>query len=86
MLTFPSTLQRTLRNFGASIAVRDAGGDLSWKAFIDRIARAAGVLGSLGVRRGDRFAILCRNSMRSAELMHAGFWLGARPSSTRHTH
>ncbi|MFN0303172.1 MAG: class I adenylate-forming enzyme family protein [Burkholderiales bacterium] len=79
MLTFPSTLQRTLRNFGAGIAVRDASGDLSWKAFIDRIARAAGVLASLGVRRGDRFAILSRNSMRSAELMHAGFWLGAIP-------
>ncbi len=79
MLTFPSILQRTLRNFGGSIAIRGASGELSWKAFIDRIARAAAVLGSLGVRRGDRFAILSRNSMRSAELMHAGFWLGAVP-------
>ncbi|MFM9886695.1 MAG: class I adenylate-forming enzyme family protein [Burkholderiales bacterium] len=79
MLTFPSILQRTQRNFGRSIAVRDASGELSWKVFIERIARAAALLGSLGVRRGDRFAILSRNSARSAELMHAGFWLGAVP-------
>ncbi|MDH3664104.1 MAG: AMP-binding protein, partial [Alphaproteobacteria bacterium] len=41
--------------------------------------RAASVLNSLGVRQGQRFAILCRNSFRYAELLHAGYRLGAVP-------
>ncbi len=79
MLTFPSILQRTARNFGPSIAIRTVDGSLSWKAFIERIARAANVLKTLGVRPGDRFAILTLNNATSAELMHAGYWLGAIP-------
>jgi len=43
------------------------------------VARAAGVLRSLGITRGARYGILCRNSFRNNELMHAGYWMGAVP-------
>ena len=36
-------------------------------------------LRSLGVEAGDRFALLCRNDPRQAELIHAGYWMGAVP-------
>jgi long-chain acyl-CoA synthetase len=43
------------------------------------VSRAASVLQSNGVAPGDRFAILSRNSFRNAELIHAGYWMGAVP-------
>ena len=79
MLTMPSVLQRTARMFGSNIAIRDAEGDLSWATYLGRIARAAGMLQTLGLRPGERYAILCRNCVRQAELIYAGYWLGAVP-------
>lgn len=79
MLTMPSLLQRTGRLFASNIAIRDAEGDLSWATYLDRISRAAGMLQTLGLKPGERFAILCRNSVRQAELIYAGYWLGAIP-------
>ena len=81
MLTMPSLLQRTARMFGSNIAIRDSEGDITWATYLDRIAHAAGMLQSLGLRpgEGERFAILCRNSFRQAELIYAGYWLGAIP-------
>ena len=79
MLTLPSILQRAARNFGANIAVRTVEGNMSWKAFADRIARIAGGMRTFGVRPGDRFAILTLNNATSAELMYAGYWMGAIP-------
>ena len=79
MLTLPSLMQRTARVFGGNIAIRDDEGNLTWTEFVERIARAAGMLRSLGLRRGERFAIVSRNTVRNAELMHAGYWLGAVP-------
>ena len=32
-----------------------------------------------GMRPGDRFAILSRNTFRNAEMVHAGYWMGAVP-------
>jgi long-chain acyl-CoA synthetase len=37
------------------------------------------VLRSLDIKRGRRYAIICRNSLRNNELMHAGYWMGAVP-------
>ncbi len=79
MLTMPSMLRRTARAFGANPAIRDPEGDLTWSQFIARIARAAGVLRSLGLQPGDRYATLARNTVAHAELIHAGYWMGAIP-------
>ena len=52
---------------------------VTWAEFVGRIRQAVGALRSLGVEAGDRFAIICRNDPRQAELIHAGYWMGAVP-------
>jgi long-chain acyl-CoA synthetase len=79
MLTLGSVLSRTSLLFGERPAVLDTEAQYSWRQFVNRIARAADVLRSLGISPGQRFAILCHNSFRQAELMQAGYWLGAVP-------
>jgi long-chain acyl-CoA synthetase len=79
MLTLTSALARTVRLHGDRTAIVDREGRFTWKAFAERVGRAAGVLHALGVVQGQRFAILCRNSFRHAELLQAGYRLGAVP-------
>lgn len=79
MMTLPSLLQRSALLYGARTAIYDAEGDLTWSTYVKRIAQAAGVLSQLGVKPGERFAILCRNCVRQAELIYAGYWAGAIP-------
>lgn len=79
MLTLPSLLDRTVRLWGDRVAMIDDDRQLTWKQFEKRIAAAAGVLKARGIRRGDRFALVAQNSVRQAELMHAGFRIGAVP-------
>ncbi len=61
------------------IAFEDAvtGRTLTYAALEDRCARAASALASLGVARGDRVAILCRNRIEFFEIMFACAKLGA---------
>jgi long-chain acyl-CoA synthetase len=48
-----------------------------WSETADRVARVAGGLNEVGVRPGDRVAILALNSDRYFELLYAIPWLGA---------
>ena len=90
MITMRALIERAERHFPANPAVVPAaepaegssvrgeeGAPLTWAKFAVRVRRAAGVLRSLGVSTGDRLAILCRNDPRQAELIHAGYWMGA---------
>lgn len=79
MLTLPSMLQRTVGQHGERLAVGDGARRFTWREFGERVARAAGALAGLGVATGQRFGILAHNGFRTAELMHAGYWLGAVP-------
>ncbi|MEE2969464.1 MAG: long-chain-fatty-acid--CoA ligase [Pseudomonadota bacterium] len=79
MLTMVSALERAQRLFGARRAIIDREGEFTWSEFFERVTRVAGILRGLGVRQGDRYAILCRNTFRHAELIHAGYWMGAIP-------
>jgi long-chain acyl-CoA synthetase len=79
MLTMVSALERVQRLYGARPAIIDREGNFTWSEFVDRVTRVAGVLRDLGIRQGDHYAILCRNSFRHAELIHAGYWMGAIP-------
>lgn len=79
MLTLTSMIKRTVRLFGEHTAVLHPQSSFTWNEFAQRIARAASVLQSLGIRPGQRFGIVCRNSFRNAELMQAGYWMGAVP-------
>jgi acyl-CoA synthetase (AMP-forming)/AMP-acid ligase II len=49
----------------------------TWSETADRVARVAGGLREVGVRPGDRVAILSLNSDRYFELLYAIPWLGA---------
>ncbi|MBT4933896.1 MAG: AMP-binding protein [Rhodospirillaceae bacterium] len=84
MLTLTSALHRASKVFGSEPAVIDPEGEYTWAEFVDRIARAASILQSLGVKRGERFGIISRNSFRKAEIMHAGYWMGAIPVPANH--
>ncbi|NIO06464.1 MAG: AMP-binding protein, partial [Deltaproteobacteria bacterium] len=79
MLTLPALLRRSVRLFGDRTAIMDPQGRWTWREFSGRVGRAAAVLKSLGVSKGQRFGILCRNGYRNTELMQAGYWLGAVP-------
>jgi long-chain acyl-CoA synthetase len=79
MLTLTSALARTVRFYGDRTAVLDRSGQFTWTEFAQRVARAGGALQSLGVGRGERYGIIARNSFRQAELIQAGYWIGAVP-------
>ena len=79
MLTLSSALDRCRRYYAGNPAVIDPEGRWTWAGHLDRVARLAGALQALGVRRGDRFATLSRNTFRNFELLHAGYWMGAVP-------
>ena len=81
MTTMRALLERAERYFPANPAVVPLSGDLplTWGEFVVRIRRVVGALRSLGVEAGDRFALVCHNDPRQAELIHAGYWMGAVP-------
>ena len=79
MLTLVSAMDRARRLYGAKPAIIDYERTFTWSEFLDRVARAATVLHDQGIRPGDRFGILSRNTFRNAEIIHAGYWLGAVP-------
>ncbi|MCH8189061.1 MAG: AMP-binding protein [Proteobacteria bacterium] len=78
-MSLASVLDRTVRLHGGRPAIIEPDRTYTWAEFGERVARAATVLANLGVKRGDRFGILALNSFRQAELMHAGYWMGAIP-------
>ncbi|CAM9924812.1 unnamed protein product, partial [Phaeothamnion confervicola] len=80
MLTLPSLLTRTERLHGTNPAILDPSGDLDWRSWVERIAKAAGMLRhTLGLAPGERFGVLARNSVRQGELFYAGYWAGVVP-------
>jgi len=74
-----SAIERARRLYGARPAILDPERDFTYAEFTDRAMRAAAALQRLGIGQGDRFGILCRNTFRHAELIHAGYWMGAVP-------
>jgi len=79
MLTLTSALQNTIRLHAARPALLDGARQLTWAEYGDEIARAAGALRGLGLGKGDRVGILCRNSAAQGELIYGGFWSGVVP-------
>lgn len=81
-MSLASALDRTVRLHGGRPAIIEPDRTYTWAEFGDRVARAATVLADHGVGRGDRFGILALNGFRQAEIMHAGYWMGAIPVPT----
>ena len=78
MLTLVSALIRARQHFAHRPAFfTDDGRQVHWAAHCDEVCRLAGALVALGLKPGDRFAILAANSLRQATLIHAGYWMGA---------
>ena len=59
-----SMLSRTVQVNGKGIATIFEGRERTWSEFADRVARMASVLNALGVRAGDRVAVLGMTSDR----------------------
>ncbi len=79
MLIMRSALERAERLFGENTAIIDAEARFTWAEHLDRVKRLAGVLQENGIEKGDRFGIICRNTWRHCELIHAGYWNGSVP-------
>lgn len=79
MPTLTSALQQTAHQYRDNIAVLDSEVTYTWSEFIERVARAAGLLRDMDMHMSDRYAILATNSWRQAELIYAGYWIGAIP-------
>lgn len=85
MFALTQGLRRAVQTRPDGIATSFAGRRRTWRESADRVSRVAGALSALGVRSGDRVAILALNSDRYLELMYAIPWLGAAmvPINTR---
>lgn len=79
MMTLSSLLARTVRLWGHRVAMMDGDAVSTWTEFSERVALTARLLASRGLQRGERFALIAHNSVRQAELLYAGFHLGAVP-------
>jgi long-chain acyl-CoA synthetase len=80
-------LRRAARANGEQLAVVDGTVRLSWRETEQRVARAAAALCQLGMRPGDRVAILALNGFRYLELYYAVPWAAGvvMPLNTRLT-
>jgi len=78
-------LHRALQQHPDRVAVRCDGRQRSFRELADRVARLAGALQSLGMRDGDRVAMLSLNSDRYLEYQMAVPWGGGvlNPCNTR---
>jgi long-chain acyl-CoA synthetase len=79
------TLTRAVQTRPRTVATIHAGRERTWSEIGERVARGAAALRSLGVREGDRVAILALNSDNYLELFYAIAWAGAvsTPLNTR---
>lgn len=71
------TLRRAVQLNADGIATIYADRRQTWREFQDRVSRLAGGILSLGIKPGDRVAILALNSDRYMEYFYAVPWAGA---------
>jgi acyl-CoA synthetase (AMP-forming)/AMP-acid ligase II len=70
-------LHKALLEHPEDTAVIDRGQRLSYRAFVDRVARLAAVLRGEGVQHGDRVAMMALNSAAYLEYLYGAWWAGA---------
>ncbi|HEX5614734.1 MAG TPA: long-chain fatty acid--CoA ligase [Acidimicrobiia bacterium] len=83
--TLPVRFLETVAARGTETALRwkdgDAWRELTWADYADQVARIAGALRGLGVRRGDRVFLMMRNRPEFHVADIAALFLGATPFS-----
>lgn len=70
------SLHRTIQQKPRGIATRFQGREHTWTQFGERVARLAGALQALGVKPGDRVAMMAMNADRYLEYYYATWWAG----------
>ena len=75
--TLADVLRSHARSRADALAIADGDVHLDWRAFDERVNRAANALAGIGVGRGDRVLWLGQNSFRVQELLLACTKLGA---------
>jgi long-chain acyl-CoA synthetase len=79
MMTLATMLKSTGQVYGRRPAIIDAGGNLNWTQYVERIARTAGALRALDLAPQQRIATLCRNSVLHGQLLYGAYWAGVVP-------
>lgn len=69
-------VHRNLQQTPDRVAIIDGPHSWTWRAFADRVARFAGALHAIGVRPGDRVALLARNGHEFLEYVFGTLWAG----------
>jgi long-chain acyl-CoA synthetase len=84
-MSLTQALHRSLQQHPAAIATVYADRQQSFRQLADRVSRLAGALRQVGVKPGDRVAILALNSDHYAECYPAIWWMNAlaNPVNTR---
>ena len=75
-LNLGQLLRRSRQLRGDGLALADDERRVSWNEFVDRVASLAAGFGGIGMKRGDRVAILAENSARYIETYFAAPWGG----------
>lgn len=70
-------LRRAARQAPDEVAYEFEGATVTWRGFEERVARAASGLTVLGVKPGDRIAVMSENTQAFLEVLLASSWCGA---------
>ncbi|WP_167561365.1 AMP-binding protein [Bradyrhizobium sp. AS23.2] len=70
------SLRRSAQTRAGHLASVDGSERWTWSELLDRVGRMAGAFKHLGLRAGDRVAVLALNSARYKEVYYAAFWSG----------
>jgi long-chain acyl-CoA synthetase len=84
LLNLGQLLRRSAHLRGDGLAMADDERRMGWNLFVDRVARLAAGLVTLGMQRGDRVAILAENSARYLETYFAAPWGGGIVTPLNH--
>jgi long-chain acyl-CoA synthetase len=76
MMYITQGLKRAVQVNGSGIATIDGERQRTWREFAQRVEKLAGALKNLGLKEGDRLAVLALNSDRYLECFFAVPWAG----------
>lgn len=84
-MDFATVMRACARNYAGNVAVWHDGREQTYAELFDRACRLAGALGRLGLRRGDRVALLGPNGAETVEQI-AGIALGSFVRAALYAH
>ncbi len=79
MATLAEVLRTVSLQHHDKIAFWEADNQYTYGQFLQKVQRSAGILKNMGLKHGDRFAIIAPNRFDTATLVSAGYWSGTVP-------